>query len=172
MSSSAEMLTAVHSDNTSGYRPLLKQLLLAQPEHRALERLGRSSPAIAQLAHRFLAREEHALARHRYRFHRNASRAAGQVVRFRPWPPYPAKCANIFCPHEPTFRPGGARRGLPFLRDAGACAFILVSPASDRGLSWAHARQVRGVRNVRMRFACLRRLSRVVRPCSWSDRAG
>jgi len=49
------MLTAVHSDNVSEYRPLLKQLLLAQPEHRVLERLGRSSPAIAQLAHRFLA---------------------------------------------------------------------------------------------------------------------
>jgi len=31
------------------------QLLLAQPEHRVLERLGRSSPAIAQLAHRFSA---------------------------------------------------------------------------------------------------------------------
>src|SRR6266446_4708937 len=30
----AEMLTAVHSDNASEYRPLLKQLLLAQPEHR------------------------------------------------------------------------------------------------------------------------------------------
>ena len=28
------MLTAVHSDNASEYRPLLKQLLLAQPEHR------------------------------------------------------------------------------------------------------------------------------------------
>src|SRR5256885_1601785 len=51
-----EMLTAVHSDNASEYRPLLKQLLLAQPEHHVLERLGRSSPAIAQLAHRFLAR--------------------------------------------------------------------------------------------------------------------
>jgi len=38
----AEMLTAVHSDNASEYRPLLKQLLLAQPEHRVLERLGRS----------------------------------------------------------------------------------------------------------------------------------
>src|SRR5882724_2261208 len=74
-----EMLTAVHSDNASEYRPLLKQLLLAQPEHRVLERLGRSSPAIAQLAHRFLAREEHALARHTYGFHRNASRAAGQA---------------------------------------------------------------------------------------------
>jgi len=73
------MLTAVHSDNPSEYRPLLKQLLLAQPEHRVLERLGRSSPAIAQLAHRFLAREEHALARHTYGFHRNASRAAGQA---------------------------------------------------------------------------------------------
>jgi len=30
------MLTAVHSDNASEYRPLLKQLLLAQPEHRAM----------------------------------------------------------------------------------------------------------------------------------------
>ena len=49
------MLTAVHSDNASEYRPSLKQLLLAQPEHRVLERLGRSSPAIAQLAHRFSA---------------------------------------------------------------------------------------------------------------------
>jgi hypothetical protein len=64
------MLTAVHSDNASEYRPLLKQLLLAQPEHRVLERLGRSSPAIAQLAHRSLAQEEHALARHTYGFHR------------------------------------------------------------------------------------------------------
>ena len=75
----AEMLTAVHSDNASEYRPSLKQLLLAQPEHRVLERLGRSSPAIAQLAHRFLAREEHALARYPYGFHRNASRAGGQA---------------------------------------------------------------------------------------------
>ena len=65
-----EMLTAVHSDNASEYRPLLKQLRLAQAEHRVLERLGRSSPAIAQLAHRFLAREEQAPARHPYGLHR------------------------------------------------------------------------------------------------------
>src|SRR2546430_17653402 len=36
-------------------RALVSACLLAQPERRVLERLGRSSPAIAQLAHRFSA---------------------------------------------------------------------------------------------------------------------
>ena len=73
------MLTAVHSDNASEYRPLLKQLLLAQPEHRVLERLGRSSPAIAQLAHRFLGRARTCACAPYVRVPPYASRAAGQA---------------------------------------------------------------------------------------------